>query len=544
MREKITSTLTFFFSVDLEPLDLDPRFCFSSSPFSPPLLLLLPLLSSPSTETNVCYNCVDRHVEAGLGDRVAFLFEGNDLDKSSTTTYSQLQDQVVRIANWLRSNGVGKGDDVTLYMPMVPELPAAMLACARVGAVHSVVFGGFSADALAARISDSKSRIVLTASAVRRGAKPIPLKTVVDAAIAKCAKSAEPHKVERVLVLDKPEAAARSDTLMVSERDQWWQDALAQQPAEDTAPIEWVEAEHPLFKLYTSGSTGKPKGVIHSTAGYMASVVKIPFSFFFPVSSCLFLGSFRCSFTDALFFSSSTCLLRLLPLNSIEKTFLKLASSHTQQKTRPQKHLKKTSKTCSKKNTQVGTATTFKHVFDHKAGSDVYWCTADCGWITGHSYVTYGPLLHAATQVKRNEVEKKKKREVEVELEESERIFFFGDFSLSHFFSLPRHPKNNNNRSSSKACPLSRTQDACGRSSPSTRSPSSTPRPRPSEPWSPWETTGSECTTGPLFAFWVPSGSRSARRRGTGTTGWWERGGARSWTRGGRRRRVRRFFGF
>ena len=235
--------------------------------------LLLPSHTTTS-ETNVCYNCVDRHVEAGLGDRVAFYFEGNDLDTSSTTTYAQLKDQVVRIANWLRSCGVGKGDDVTLYMPMVPELPAAMLACARVGAVHSVVFGGFSADALAARIADSKSKVVLTASAVRRGAKPIPLKTVVDAAVAKCAKGEGPerHRVERVLVLDKPEAAARSEIPMVSEgerKDEWWQDAIAQQPADDTAPIEWVEAEHPLFKLYTSGSTGKPKGVIHSTAGYM-----------------------------------------------------------------------------------------------------------------------------------------------------------------------------------------------------------------------------------------------------------------------------------
>lgn len=184
----------------------------------------------------------------------------------------------MRVANWLRSCGVGKGDDVTLYMPMVPELPAAMLACARVGAVHSVVFGGFSADALAARISDSKSKVVLTASAVRRGAKPIPLKTVVDAAVAKCAKGAEPHRVERVLVLDKPEAAARADIPMATAEggdgriDEWWQDAVAQQPADDTAPIEWVEAEHPLFKLYTSGSTGKPKGVIHSTAGYMVSL--------------------------------------------------------------------------------------------------------------------------------------------------------------------------------------------------------------------------------------------------------------------------------
>jgi len=155
-------------------------------------------------------------------------------------------------------------------MPMVPELPAAMLACARLGAVHSVVFGGFSADALAARLADSKSRVVLTASAVRRGAKTIPLKSVVDSAIKKCASMAGGHGIERVLVLDKPEAAARADIPFVEGRDEWWHDALSKQSADpSTSPIEWVDAEHPLFKLYTSGSTGKPKGVIHSTAGYM-----------------------------------------------------------------------------------------------------------------------------------------------------------------------------------------------------------------------------------------------------------------------------------
>ena len=272
------------------------------------MFLSIFLTSSPKKhprsipETNICYNCVDRHVEAGLGDRVAFLFEGNDLDVSSTTTYAQLKDQVVRIANWLRANGVRKGDDVTLYMPMVPELPAAMLACARLGAVHSVVFGGFSADALAARIGDSKSRIVLTASAVRRGAKPIPLKAVVDAAVAKCAKSAsEPHMVERVLVLDKPEAAARADVPFDAGRDEWWQDALALQPADDSAPIEWVGAEHPLFKLYTSGSTGKPKGVIHSTAGYMVRTRSF-FKLFFPPDCVLSLSFSRFLSLYVLFF--------------------------------------------------------------------------------------------------------------------------------------------------------------------------------------------------------------------------------------------------
>ena len=270
-RENNHLTPTFFFLfVDRDRGSSSPQF-FSHLSFYSHIKKTPPVPKKNATETNVCYNCVDRHVEAGLGDRVAFLFEGNDDGVSSTTTYAQLKDQVVRIANWLRASGVRKGDDVTLYMPMVPELPAAMLACARLGAVHSVVFGGFSADALAARIADSKSRVVLTASAVRRGAKPIPLKSVVDAAVAKCARGAEPHRVERVLVLDKPEAAARADVAFDAGRDEWWQDALAAQPAEDSAPVEWVGAEHPLFKLYTSGSTGKPKGVIHSTAGYMVS---------------------------------------------------------------------------------------------------------------------------------------------------------------------------------------------------------------------------------------------------------------------------------
>lgn len=243
-----------------------------------------------------------------------------------------MKDQVVRIANWLRANGVRKGDDVTLYMPMVPELPAAMLACARLGAVHSVVFGGFSADALAARIGDSKSRIVLTASAVRRGAKPIPLKAVVDAAVAKCAKSAsEPHRVERVLVLDKPEAAARADVPFDAGRDEWWQDALARQPTDDTAPIEWVGAEHPLFKLYTSGSTGKPKGVIHSTAGYMVrtwSFLKLFFSrlrSLSPLSFSRFL-SLQCPFFFFFFFLSTSSTERLLSALREEELLSKLAS--------------------------------------------------------------------------------------------------------------------------------------------------------------------------------------------------------------------------
>ena len=312
----------------------------TSRPARPPRLPA----SSLASETNVCYNCVDRHIEAGAGDTAAFYWEGNDEGTDSTMTYAQLHAAVGRAANWLRSAGVKKGDDVTLYMPMVPELPVAMLACARIGAVHSVVFAGFSADALAARIADSKSAVVITAAAVRRGAKPIPLKSVVDAACAKCAADGG-HAVASVLVLDKPEAMPRSAVPMQAGRDAWWDEAMVGQSAD--AAVEWVGAEDPLFKLYTSGSTGKPKGVVHTTAGYM-----------------------------------------------------------------------------------VGTATTFKAVFDYRVGGgasgaggkkgdakeketdaptsttplppqpdDVYWCTADCGWITGHSYVTYGPLLHRATQV-------------------------------------------------------------------------------------------------------------------------------------------------
>ena len=416
------------------------------------MFLSIFLTSSPKKhprsipETNICYNCVDRHVEAGLGDRVAFLFEGNDLDVSTTTTYAQLKDQVVRIANWLRANGVRKGDDVTLYMPMVPELPAAMLACARLGAVHSVVFGGFSADALAARIGDSKSRIVLTASAVRRGAKPIPLKAVVDAAVAKCAKSAsEPHRVERVLVLDKPEAAARADVPFDAGRDEWWQDALALQPADDSAPIEWVGAEHPLFKLYTSGSTGKPKGVIHSTAGYMVRTRSF-FKLFFPPPIAFSLSPSPASSPFTSFFIFFIFFIDVS--HRASSSFASRGGTSLKARISPQRQtpLYKKNTEIIKKNeppsTQVGTATTFKHVFDYKPGQDVYWCTADCGWITGHSYVTYGPLLHAATQVRMRK--KKREREREVKLER-ERIFRFlrratGDFFPPHF-SLPQNEK-------------------------------------------------------------------------------------------------------
>uniref|UniRef100_A0A6S8M2K9 Acetyl-coenzyme A synthetase n=2 Tax=Dunaliella tertiolecta TaxID=3047 RepID=A0A6S8M2K9_DUNTE len=263
-------------------------------------------------QTNAAYNCVDRHVEAGHGDRVALFWEGNDPCHSVSVTYKQLQDRVYQITNYLTSIGVKQGDGVTIYMPMIPELCATMLACARIGAVHSVVFAGFSADALCGRILDSRPRVVITATGSKRGTKAIPLKGIVDEALALCEKAG--HNVEVCLVYDHSLVMDRSSIHMRAGRDVWWQDTVAVQPC-NQAPIVWVDAEHPLFQLYTSGSTGQPKGVLHTTGGYL-----------------------------------------------------------------------------------VGTALTFKYVFDYQP-SDVYWCTADCGWITGHSYLTYGPMLNMATQV-------------------------------------------------------------------------------------------------------------------------------------------------
>eukprot|EP00891_Asterochloris_glomerata_P005877 jgi/Astpho2/5877/Aster-02377 len=247
--------------------------------------------------TNVCYNALDRHVKAGNGDRVAIYWEGND--------------EGVQIANYLKSVGVKKGSDVCIYMPMLAELPAAMLACARIGAVHSVVFAGFSAESLSGRMQDAQPRVLLTCSAVKRGPKAISLKEIVDDALIITSKSG--YDVPEVCVFNHSQAQPQSQVAMQKGRDVWWQDVVAKQ--EPTCEVEWLEAEEPLFKLYTSGSTGKPKGVLHTTAGYM-----------------------------------------------------------------------------------MGAATTFKYVFDYQP-DDVYWCTADCGWITGHSYVTYGPMLLGATQV-------------------------------------------------------------------------------------------------------------------------------------------------
>eukprot|EP00271_Cylindrocystis_brebissonii_P021327 TRINITY_DN7532_c1_g2_i2.p1 TRINITY_DN7532_c1_g2~~TRINITY_DN7532_c1_g2_i2.p1 ORF type:complete len:728 (+),score=124.79 TRINITY_DN7532_c1_g2_i2:69-2186(+) len=262
--------------------------------------------------TNVCYNAVDRHVAAGKGDKLAIIWEGNEMGVGGSWTYRQLQEEIGRIANTLKSLGVKAGDTVSIYLPMVPELPAAMLACARIGAVHSVVFAGFSAESLAGRIQDSQSRVVLTATGVMRGAKLISLKAIVDDALQQCVKDSSFH-VTTVVLWDNPTAMPRELVKFEEGRDVWWQDLVSKQSSE--CQVEWMDSEAPLFMLYTSGSTGQPKGVQHCTGGYM-----------------------------------------------------------------------------------VGAFTTFKYIFDYQE-DDVYWCTADCGWITGHSYLTYGPLLNGATVV-------------------------------------------------------------------------------------------------------------------------------------------------
>lgn len=265
--------------------------------------------------TNVCYNCLDRNVEAGLGAKTAIFYECNDIeDRHESYTYQQVLILVCKIANGLKAEGVKKGDRVSVYLPMTIELPATMLACARIGAVHSVVFGGFSADALAGRIVDAESKVLVTADAVMRGAKPVQLKSIADNACQIAEKGG--FKVERVVCVGRLkgttlEKEAKHDWM--DGRDVWLNDFIGSQP--EICECEWVDSEHPLFMLYTSGSTGKPKGVLHTTAGYM-----------------------------------------------------------------------------------IGSFSTMKYTFDYHP-EDVYFCTADCGWITGHTYLTYGPLLNGGTQV-------------------------------------------------------------------------------------------------------------------------------------------------
>ncbi|DBB07398.1 hypothetical protein WJX82_008396 [Trebouxia sp. C0006] len=259
-------------------------------------------------ETNVCYNCLDRHIKEGRGDQTCFIWEGNDLDRDCKMTYQEVLDEVCRVANWLKAQGIKKGDAVAIYMPMTCELPITMLACARIGAVHSVVFAGFSAESLASRVADCKSRVVVTTSGVMRGKKKLATKAIVDDALNFSKR--EGFEVPTCLVYRNDDVGGTAECPMTEGRDQWWQDQIPSQSSD--CEVEWMDAEDPLFLLYTSGSTGKPKGVLHTTGGYM-----------------------------------------------------------------------------------VMAATTTKYVFDLQPG-DVYWCTADCGWITGHTYLTYGPLLCGA----------------------------------------------------------------------------------------------------------------------------------------------------
>ncbi|MFE2773676.1 acetate--CoA ligase [Microbacterium resistens] len=259
-------------------------------------------------ELNVAYNCLDRHVEAGNGDRVAILWEGEPGDERRIT-YAELTDEVKRLANVLTDLGIGHGDRVAIYLPMIPEAIASMLAVARVGAIHSVVFGGFSADSLRSRIDDAGARLVITADGGYRKGRVSPLKPAVDQALSDRG-DGEQQTVEHVLVVKRTENEVEWDP----GRDVWYHDVVPVASADHTA--EAFPAENPLFILYTSGTTGKPKGILHTSGGYLTQA-----------------------------------------------------------------------------------AYTHKNVFDLHPESDVFWCTADIGWVTGHSYVTYGPLANGATQV-------------------------------------------------------------------------------------------------------------------------------------------------
>jgi acetyl-CoA synthetase len=249
---------------------------------------------------NASANCLDRHL-AQRGDQVAIIWEGDDPGDDDKITYKQLHEKVCKLANGMKELGIQKGDRVTIYLPMIPEIAVAMLACARVGAVHSVVFGGFSPDSIAGRIRDCESTFVITADEGLRGGRTIPLKANVDEALKQC------PNVKHCVVVKRTGA----DIAWHRDRDVWYEDLTQDQPANFTP--EPMSAEDPLFILYTSGSTGKPKGVLHTTGGYM-----------------------------------------------------------------------------------VYASMTHQYVFDYHDG-DIYWCTADCGWITGHSYIVYGPLANGAT---------------------------------------------------------------------------------------------------------------------------------------------------
>jgi len=253
---------------------------------------------------NVSYNCVDRHLKT-RGNKIAIQWEGNDPGEDRAYTYKELYTEVCKFANVLKSLGVKKGDRVCFYLPMVPELPIGMLACTRIGAIHSVVFGGFSSDSLRDRVQDSEVKILVTCDGTFRGAKSVPQKSGADDAVKTC------PSVEKVIVVKR--VGEKMVCNMQAGRDLWWHEEMAK--ASDQCEPEWMDAEDPLFILYTSGSTGKPKGVMHTTGGYLVFV-----------------------------------------------------------------------------------AYTHKMIFDYHE-EDIFWCTADIGWVTGHSYIVYGPLCNGATSV-------------------------------------------------------------------------------------------------------------------------------------------------